>query len=308
MAYDLAIIGGGPAGVGGGVYAARKQLKTVFITKEWGGQSVVSPDIQNWIGIPSIPGEKLAHELKRHLETYAGDVVDIKEGVCATEIKPKDGGFIVTTEDGQSYEAKTVLLTNGAVRRKLPAKGAEEFDQKGLTYCATCDGPLFTGMDVVVVGGGNAGFETAAQLLQYTKSVTLLEHGDTFKADPITVKKVLEHEKMKAMTNTDVTEVYGEAMVKGVKIKNNKTEEEGDLACGGVFVEIGLVPNTNIVKDLVTLDKYNRIEVNPLTQRTSLEGLWAAGDNTTGLYHQNNIAVGDAVKALEDIYVYLHAS
>lgn len=308
MVYDLTIIGGGPAGVGAGVYAARKQLRTLFITKEWGGQSVVSPDIQNWIGIPSIPGEKLAVELKKHLETYAGDVVDIKEGLNATEIKPKEGGFIVKTEDGTSYESKTVLLTNGAVRRKLPAPGAEEFDQKGLTYCATCDGPLFTGLDVVVVGGGNAGFETAAQLLQYTKSVTLLEHMDKFMADPITVKKVLEHPNMKAMTNTDITEVYGEGTVKGVKIKNNQTGEEGNIACGGVFVEIGLVPNTEIVKDLVTLDKRNHIEVNPLSQRTSLEGLWAAGDNTTGLYHQNNIAVGDAVKALEDIYVYLHAS
>jgi len=308
MTYDVAIVGGGPAGVAAGVYAARKQLKTIFITKEWGGQSVVSPDIQNWIGIPSISGAKLAEELKRHLETYAGDIVDVKSGICVTEVKPKNGGFIVTTDDGTTYESKTVVMANGANRRKLPVPGAEEFDQKGLTYCATCDGPLFTGMDVVVVGGGNAGFETAAQLLQYTKSVTLLEHGDAYKADPITVKKVLEHEKMTGMTNTDISEVFGEAMVKGVKIKNNKTNEESELAVGGVFVEIGLVPNTGLVKDLVTLDKYGRIEVNPLTQRTSLDGLWAAGDNTTGLYHQNNIAVGDAVKALEDIYVYLHAS
>jgi len=309
MVYDLTIIGGGPAGVGAGVYAARKQLKTMFLTKEWGGQSVVSPDIQNWIGIPSISGSHLAEELKRHLETYAGDVVDIKEGVCAKEIKPKDGGgFIITTDDGVTYESKTVVLTNGANRRKLPVPGAEEFDQKGLTYCATCDGPLFAGRDVVVVGGGNAGFETAAQLLQYTKSVTILEHADVYKADPITAKKVLSHPNMKGMKNTDVTEVFGEAMVTGVKIKNNKTNEESKLACGGVFVEIGLVPNTSLVENLLTLDKYKRIEVNPLNQHTSMDGIWAAGDNTTGLYHQNNIAVGDAVKAVEDIYVYLHAS
>jgi alkyl hydroperoxide reductase subunit F len=308
MIYDVAIIGGGPAGVAAGVYAARKQLKTIFITKEWGGQSVVSPDIQNWIGIPSISGAKLAEDLKKHLETYAGDVVDIKEGCYATEIKPTDSGFTVGTDEGNKYSAKTVILANGAKRRKLEVPGAEAFDQKGLTYCATCDGPLFTGMDVVVVGGGNAGFETAAQLLQYTKSVTLLEHGDAFKADPVTVKKVLEHPDMHSMLNTDITEVFGDTMVKGVRVKNNKTNEESKLDIGGVFIEIGLVPNTDIVKDLVTLDRYGRVEVNPLSQRTSLDGLWAAGDNTTGLYHQNNIAVGDAVKALEDVYVYLHAS
>lgn len=308
MVYDLAIIGGGPAGVGAGVYASRKQLKTIFITKDWGGQSVVSADIQNWIGIPSISGTKLAEELKKHLQTYAADVVHIKEGVLANKLEKTGAIFKVTIDTGETFEAKTVLVTTGANRRKLPVPGAAEYDQKGLTYCATCDGPLFAGRDVAVVGGGNAGFETAAQLLQYTKSVTLLEHDTTFRGDPITVKKVLEHPKMKAMGGVDIVAVLGEQMVTGIKYKDVGGTEEKILPVTGIFVEIGLVPNTSLAEGMVTLDKYKRIEVNPLTQRTSLEGLWAAGDCTTGLYHQNNIAVGDAVKALEDIYLYLHAT
>lgn len=308
MTYDLAIIGGGPAGVAAGVYASRKQLRTIFISKEWGGQSVVSTEVQNWIGVPSISGIELADNLKKHLKAYAGDIVDIKEGACVTKIE-KDGEiFKVTTDGNETFEAKTVLISSGANRKKLAVPGAAEFDQKGLTYCASCDGPLFSGMDVVVVGGGNAGFETAAQLLKYTKSVTLFDHGPEFRADPVTVKKVLEHPNMKALHYIDIVSVSGDKMVNSIRYKNQETGEEIDFPTGGIFVEIGLIPNTALAGDLVKLDDYKRIEVDPRTQRTSQTGIWAAGDCTNGVYHQNNIAAGDAIKALEDIYVYLHAS
>ena len=308
MTYDLAIIGGGPAGVAAGVYASRKQLRTVFITKEWGGQSNVSAEVQNWIGTPSMSGQELADNLKKHMETYAADVVDIKTGACIGKIEKEGEVFKVTTDANETFEAKTVLLAAGANRRKLAIPGAAEFDQKGLTYCASCDGPLFSGMDVVVVGGGNAGFETAAQLLQYTKSVTLLDHGPEFRADPVTVKKVLEHPNMKALHNAEILEVLGDKFVNGIKYENQETGEAVTLETKGIFVEIGLIPNTAFVANLVKLDDYKRVEVDPKTQRTSMTGIWAAGDCTNGLYHQNNIAAGDAVKALEDIYVYLHAS
>ena len=304
--YDLAIVGGGPGGTAAGVYASRKQLKTVFITKEWGGQSVVSTDIQNWIGTTSISGNDLAKNLKAHLEAYANDFVDIVSEICVTSVEKIDGGYKISLENDKSYEAKTLLITSGAHRRKLPVPGAKEFDQKGLTYCASCDGPLFSGQDVVVIGGGNAGFETAAQLLAYTKSVTLLHRSDVFKADPITVKKVLEHKNMTAITDAETTEVLGDKFVTGIKYKDLKTEEEKKLAVTGVFVEIGLVPNTDFLGDLVELDEFKRIKVDPKTQQTSKDGVWAAGDCSDGLYHQNNIAVGDAVKAIEDIYNHLH--
>lgn len=303
--YDLIIIGGGPAGISAGVYASRKQLKTLFITKEWGGQSIVSPDIQNWIGTPHIPGDQLAKNLEAHLKEYAQEYVTITSGVLVQKVaKNADGTFSVTLDSGETHTAKSVLLATGSVRRKLAVPGADTFDNKGLTYCASCDGPLFAGRDVVVIGGGNAGFETAAQLLAYTKSVTLLHHGDSFKADPVTVKRVLANEHMTAITNAKTKEIQGEAFVSGV-VYTDKDGVDHTLPAGGVFVEIGLMPSTDYVAELLELDEYKRIKIDPWTQQTSVPGIWSAGDCTNVKYHQNNISAGDAVRALEDIYVHL---
>ena len=304
--YDLIIVGGGPAAIAGGIYAARKQLKTKLLAKEFGGQSVVSPLIHNWIGTPSISGSDLAKSLVAHLKEYEGEFLSIEEGVPVLSVSGKSP-FTVTLKNGASYEAKTVLIATGAQRRKLTVKGAQEFDQKGLTYCATCDGPLFSGMDVAVIGGGNAGFETAAQLLAYTKSVTLLDASETFRADAVTVEKVLSRENMRALPNVEVLEILGERMVQGVSYKDKKSGKIQTLHVTGVFVEIGSEPNTKLVHGMVELDDCNNIKVDARTQRTSTEGIWAAGDCTDCLYEQNNIAVGDAVKAIEDIYVYLKA-
>ena len=308
MVYDLIIIGGGPAGTAAGVYASRKQLRTLFITKDWGGQSTVSPDIQNWIGSPSISGDELAKSLKSHLETYAGTIVDIEGGQTVTNLeKDDDGTFSVTLENGDTQQALAVLIATGSTRRRLSAAGADEFEHKGLTYCASCDGPLFSGQDVVVVGGGNAAFETAAQLLAYTKSVTLLNRGDSFKADPVTVEKVLAHENMSAVKNAEVLAVTGDNFVNGLTYKNTDTGEEVRLDVTGIFVEIGMIPNTELIDGTVERDEYDRIVIDPWTQKTSVPGIWAAGDCTNIHYHQNNISAGDAVKALEDIYVTLKA-
>ncbi len=303
--YDLIIIGGGPAGVAAGVYAARKQLKTLFVTSEWGGQSTVSEDIQNWIGTAHISGAQLAINLKAHLEEYKSDIVDIKEGKVTT-IKKADEHFTVHTEAGESYEGKTVLITVGSTRRKMKVPGAMEFDNKGLTYCASCDGPLYGGMDVAVIGGGNAAFETAAQLLAYSKSVTLLQRGEEYRADPVTVERVLANPKMKGITNTEIVEVKGDKFVKSLTYKDLNDGQIKELSVNGIFVEIGLIPSTDLAKDIVELDKVGHIVVDPRTQATSIKGIWAAGDCTDGLYHQNNIAAGDAVKALEDIYMHIH--
>ncbi len=318
--YDLAIIGGGPAGVAAGVYAARKRLKTVFIAEVIGGQSTDSVDIQNWIGTPHIPGIELGKTLDKHLREYAADptnpgtyMVDIKTGERAVAVKKKDStrakaGFVITTTKGM-YEARTVLVASGGSRRKLMVPGAMEYENKGLTYCASCDGPLFAGQDVVVVGGGNAGFESAAQLLAYCKSVTLINRSNEFKkADPLTVEAVLKHPNMKALTDTVPVEVKGEQFVTSIVIKNGSTGEITELPASGIFVEIGMLPSTDFVKDLLELDAVNRIITNSKNQRTSVDGVWAAGDCTDELYHQNNIAAGDGVKALEDLYVWLKSN
>jgi NADH-dependent peroxiredoxin subunit F len=303
--YDLIIIGGGPAGVSAGVYASRKQLKTLFIAKEWGGQSIVSPDIQNWIGTAHLSGDALAQSLKSHLKEYAGDIVTIKEGQRVTKVTKDGDVFTVTLENGETSDAKAILVATGSIRRTLNVPGADTFEHKGLTYCASCDGPLFSGQDLVVIGGGNAAFETAAQLLAYAKSVTLFNRGDTFRADPVTVEKVLAHPNMRAITGVTPVEIQGEKFVTGIVYE--KDGEKTTLPVGGIFVEIGLVPSTEFVDGLVELDEYKRITIDPWTQKTSTPGVWAAGDCTNVKYHQNNISAGDGVKALEDIYVTLKA-
>lgn len=304
MIYDLAILGGGPAGVAAGVYAARKQLKTVFITKDWNGQSSVSEGIENWIGTVKIPGPELSENLKKHLMAYAGNIVDIHEGEGVTKVEKKENIFLVTTSKG-SYEARSVLVTTGSHRRKLNVPGADRLEHKGLTYCASCDGPLFADQDVVVVGGGNAAFESAAQLLAYCKSVTIVNRSEKFRADPVTIEMISKNPKLTILRNAVPKEVKGENFVNAFVYNDLQSGKDIELAVTGIFIEIGSIPTTDFVKDVVKLDEYNRIIVDPRNQRASTPGVWAAGDCTDGLYHQNNIAAGDAVKALEDIYIFL---
>ena len=304
--YDLTIIGGGPAGVAAGVYAARKELKTLFITKDWNSQSAVSEGIENWIGTVKISGADFAKSLEKHLRAYAKDSVDIHTNESVEKIEKNAEGFKITTPKG-SYESKTVLITAGSFRKKLEAKGADFFEHKGLTYCASCDGPLFSGQDVVIIGGGNAAFESAAQLLAYCKSVTLINRTDKFRADPVTVAAVSKNPHFKIVTNAISKEVKGEKFVNAYVYTDSKTGKDVELAVAAIFVEIGSIPTTYFVKNLVKMTENNQVVVDPRTQRASVDGVWAAGDCTDGLYHQNNIAAGDAVKALEDIYLFLKA-
>lgn len=303
--FDLAIIGGGPAGVAAGVYAARKRLKTIFITESFGGQSTESVGVENWIGTPVVSGPDLGKMLEGHLRKYEGDTLTIEAGQWVRSVKKEGERFLIET-GAKIFEAKTVLVTTGSKRKKLDIPGAAEFENKGISYCASCDGPLFGGQDLAVIGGGNAGFETAAQLLAYANSVTLLNRSTIFRADEVTVEKVLAHPKMKAIKNAVPVEIKGDKFVKGLVYKDSETGEMNEVSVTGIFVEIGLMPTTDLVKDLVPLNQFGQIPVDPKTQRTSVEGVWAAGDATDGLYHQNNIAAGDAVKALEDIYMYIH--
>ena len=306
--YELAIVGGGPAGAAAAVYAARKRLKTVFITSEWGGQSTVSTDVQNWIGTPSISGAELAAQLRKHVEAYAGEFLTIVSPALAISLVPHDGSVDIVLNNKSTYTAKALLITTGATRRKLDVPGAAQYDQKGLTYCASCDGPLFADKDVAVIGGGNAAFETALQLLAYCKTVTLFNRGDTFKADAISVHAALSHPNMRVVKNSEIVEVVGAQFVTGLRWKDTLSGKEELLLVEGIFVEIGLLPNTEWVGNVLDMNEVKQIKVDPRTHQTSHPAIWAAGDCTDGLYHQNNIAAGDAVKALEDIYMSLRRS
>ncbi|MEA3399003.1 MAG: FAD-dependent oxidoreductase [Patescibacteria group bacterium] len=299
--YDLIILGGGPAGAAATVYAARKQLKTLIITPDFEGQSTVSEKIYNWIGTPEISGTNLAKNLKEHIYYYEGEYLDIIEGEKAEKIE-KDNSFIVNGK----YKTKTILVATGSGRRKLNAENADKFEHKGLTYCASCDGPLFSDQDVVVSGGGNAGFETAAQLLAYCKSVTLIHRRPEYKADSITVEKVSKNKKFKGILNADILKIDGDQFVNSITYKDKSTNKEHTIKTNGIFVEIGQIPNTNFLEGIAELDNFKKVIIDPTNQMSKTEGIWAAGDCSNGKYHQNNIATGDAVKAVENIYMWLH--
>ena len=303
--HDLIIIGGGPAGVAAGVYAARKRLSTVLITEEIGGQSVVSSSIENWIGRAEISGADLAKSFQAHLEALRSDNVTLALGERVVSLEKSAGGFSVKTKTGKGHSAKAVLIASGASRRKLAIPGAEKFENKGVTYCASCDGPLFADQDVAVIGGGNAGFETALQLLAYAKSVTLIHRHKEFKADPVTVEKASMHPNIRVIRHAEPTEVTGEQFVTGLTYTDKDSGETKDIAVTGIFVEAGVIPNTDFAEGIVELDAIKRVKADPRTQRTNIDGIWAAGDCTDELYHQNNIAAGDGVKALEDIYLWI---
>lgn len=303
---DLIIIGGGPAGVAAGVYAARKRLKTVLIAEEVGGQSSVSEGIENWIGTPKIHGGELAKLFRAHLESVKNDGLELAFHERVVSLTKKDdGSFAVRTKSGKEFSALAVLIVTGAGRRTLDVPGAQKFENKGVTYCASCDGPLFAGMNVVVVGGGNAGFETALQLLAYAKSVALIHRHQELKADPVTVEKAAAHQNIRIIRHAEPVEVVGDQFVTGLKYQDKNTGTIEELPVSGIFVEAGVLPNTDFVEGVIELDAVKRIKADPRNQRTSVEGIWAAGDCTDELYHQNNIAAGDGVKALEDIYLWI---
>ena len=303
---DTIIIGGGPAGVAAGIYAARKHLKTVLIAEEIGGQSTVSEGIENWVGSVKISGADLAKSFRAHLDAVKGDKVTLELGDRVVALTKVEGGFKVITKKGKEFSAKAVLIATGAGRRKLGIPGADKFENKGVTYCASCDGPLFSGMDVAVIGGGNAGFETALQLLAYAKTVTLIHRHSEFKGDPVTVKKAIAHPNMRVIVHAEPTEVVGEQFVTGLKYTDKESGEIKDLAVSGIFVETGVVPNTEFLGGLVELDPVGHIVIKDhRRQNASMEGIWAAGDATDQLYHQNNIAAGDGTKAIEDLYLWI---
>ena len=311
MIYDLIIVGGGPAAVSAGVYAARKRIKSLIITRDWGGQSKDSLDVQNFIGIESLPGLELAERLEKHVKAYAEDVLDFDEGSLVTSIaKEVDENsktiFVIKTNKGKEYKAKSLLIASGSNRRKLNVPGAEEFDGKGIVYCASCDAPLFRGKEVAVIGGGNSGLESAQQLTKYATKVYILEYNEEFRGDPVTREKLFSEKIVVPITSAEAIEVKGDKFVTGLVYIDKKTKEKKEIAVQGIFVEIGSMPSNDFLNNLVELNKHGEIVVDHKTSRTSQDGIWAAGDITDQPYKQNNISMGDAVKALEDLYLWLN--
>jgi alkyl hydroperoxide reductase subunit F len=303
--YDLIIIGGGPGGVAAGVYAARKKMKTALITESFGGQSVVSAGIENWIGVKSISGYDLAKSLEEHLRAQKD--IDIFEGdLVKAVVKKDDGTFSITTNGGKILETKYIILASGSRRKRLGIPGEDRLDGKGVVFCTTCDAPLFGGQTVAVVGGANSALESVLDLIPYAAKIYLLVRGDALKGDPITQDKVKTHPQVEVLYGAVPQEIVGDAFVNGIRYQEKKAvgtpDEMKTLPVTGVFVEVGLIPNSDFVKDFVKLEAYGHVVTDPATQQTSCPGIWAIGDVTDTLYKQNNISVGEGVKAALNVY------
>jgi len=303
------------------VYAARKKIKTILITEEWGGQSIVSAGIENWIGTKNVTGIDFAKMLEEHVRAQEDIDIVTPDKVIKVEkaggparashaggparASHAGGHFKVQTQKGNEYETKTVFVGSGAHRRKLGVPGEKEFDAKGVAYCSTCDAPIFRDLDVAVVGGGNSGLEAVIDLIPYAKSIKLLERSDLLKGDQVTQDKIKESEKVEIVFNAETTEILGEKMVTGLKYKDTSSGAEKTLNLSGVFVEVGSIPNSDMVKGLVEMNKFGEIIIDSKNARTSQKGIWAAGDVTDDPFKQNNISAGDAVKAALDAHNYL---
>ena len=308
--YDVIIIGGGPAGCAAAVYAARKKIQTLLITESFGGQSIVSDDIQNWIGEQHISGFDLAQKLENHVRSFEGESLTVASETAQqiTTIHCIEQGrscdFEVRTDKG-FYTTKSIILALGAGRRKLGVPGEKEFDGKGVAYCSTCDAPLFRGKDVAVVGGGNAGLEAVIDLLPYAKSVVVIERGDSLRGDAQTLSEVQKNKNVRVVLNAGVKEIKGSRSVESVIITDLKTKKDTAIPVGGVFVEMGSVPNSFIVKDVVNIDQFRQVIIDAKYASTSMPGIFAAGDITDDPYKQNNISAGDGVRAALSAYAYI---
>lgn len=301
--YDLVIIGGGPAGVAAGVYAARKKIETAVIAESFGGQSIVSASVENWIGEKVISGYDLAKKLEDHLK--AQEDIDIMEGDRVESVAKSDSGFSVKTKSGKSLEAKTILVATGGRHRRLNVPGEAKFEGRGVVFCSTCDAPLFRNKVTAVVGGGNAGLEAVVDLFPYAEKIYLVVRADKVKGDPVTFEEVRKSPKVEIIYNAETQEILGDGLVSGLRYKDRLSGETKDLVVQGVFVEVGVVPNSEVVKGLADIDERGQIIVDPRTNMSSAPGVWAVGDVANTLYNQNNIAAGDAVRALLNIYDWL---
>ena len=300
--YDVTVVGSGPAAVSAAIYAARKGLNVAMIGVKIGGQVLDTNEIENIIGTVLTTGAKFAETLEKHLKEHE---IAFKEGHLVKEIKEDGKDKILVTDDGKSYKTKTVIVATGAKPRSLNIPGEAEYVGKGVHYCSTCDGPFYKGLNVAVIGGGNSGVEAALDLSGIAKSVTLIEFMPELKADKVLQEKLAEQSNIKTILNSATVKVNGNEFVESIVYKSRETDEEKTLNVEGMFVEIGLSPRSEVVKDLVETNKIGEIVINPENNSTSVAGIFAAGDVTNIRQKQIIIAMGEGAKAALGAFEYL---
>jgi thioredoxin-disulfide reductase len=303
MEYDLIIIGGGPAGMTAGIYSVRQKLKTLVITKEFGGQMThKAVDIENYPGFEKIPGFELIAKFEDQMKHKGVEVLNDE----VSEIKKENNLFTVLTKEGKNIQSKTVIIATGSEPRRLEVKGEEEFLGRGVSYCTTCDGPLFNNKEVAIIGGGEAGFEAALFLNNYATKIYILEYGEAVRAGKDIQDKTSLLPKIQIITSAELKEIKGEDFVKQIVFKDRKTEEEKTLNVEGVFVQAGYEPATSFLKDLVELNERKEVIVNFETFETKTPGLFAVGDVNSQKVKQIVVACGQGAVAVINAYKYIN--
>ncbi len=300
---DVTIIGAGPAGVAAAIYTARKGLKVTMVADRIGGQVKDTQDIENLISVPLTTGSELSANFEKHLREYD---ITLKEHVSVKEIsETQDENYRIHLNTGETFETRSIILATGAQWRKLGVPGEEENIGKGVAFCAHCDGPFFKGKEIAVVGGGNSGIEAALDLAGIVKHVTVLEFADDLKADQVLINKAKEKDNIEFITGAATQEIKAtDGKVTSIVYQDRSTGDTHERDLAGVFVQIGLVPNTEFVKGFVDLNRFGEIEIDERC-RTDRKGIFACGDVTTVPFKQINIAMGEGSKAALSAFEYL---
>ena len=298
--YDLIILGGGPAGMTAAVYAARKKLNTLLLSRDIGGQVNWTLGIENYMGYQFIEGIELIDKFEKQVQQFP---LDLKKNQEIKSLSQAKGDFQVITEGGDSYRSRAVIIATGKRPRPLNVPGEERLRGRGVTYCSICDGPLFADMKVAIIGGGNSALESAIDMAKIASQVYLVSL-TPFTGDQILIDKVTGVDKVTVFLGHEVLEITGDNFVSGIRIRDLKTGAEQSLEIAGIFIEIGLLPNSNFVKDVVRLNRFGEIEVN-CSNETGVTGLFAAGDVTNVPEKQIVVAAGEGAKAALQAHGYL---
>jgi alkyl hydroperoxide reductase subunit F len=298
--YELIIVGAGPAGMTAAVYAARKKLNTALISYDIGGQVLWTTGVENYMGYQFIQGSELMQKFQEQVRQFP---LDMKTGGRVNNLSRTDAGFEVRTDKGENYRARAAIIATGKRPRQLDVPGEEKLRGRGVTYCAICDGPLFAGDNVAVIGGGNSALEAAEDMVRIAEHVYLVSL-TPLTGDQVLIDKVRNANNLTMFLEHEVLEVEGGSRVEGIKLRNLKTKQEKELEVSGIFIEIGLIPNSEPFKRMVRLNRLGEIEVN-CANETSVPGLFAAGDVTNVPEKQIVVAAGEGAKAALQAHRYL---